>query len=37
MKAALQRVDEHGDLFAAVLKAPRPLGPAQKALDALYD
>jgi bifunctional non-homologous end joining protein LigD len=37
MEVALQRVDEHGDLFAPVLEDPRPLGPALKALDALYD
>jgi bifunctional non-homologous end joining protein LigD len=32
---ALRRVDEHGDLFAAVLEDSRPLAPAQRALDAL--
>ena len=35
MDVALRRVDEHGDLFAAVLEDPRPLAPAQRALDAL--
>jgi bifunctional non-homologous end joining protein LigD len=32
---ALRRVDERGDLFAAVLEDPRPLAPAQRALDKL--
>src|SRR5436309_6973019 len=35
MEIALERVDKHGDLFAAVLEDPRPLAPAAKALDAL--
>jgi bifunctional non-homologous end joining protein LigD len=35
MEIALRRVDEHGDLFAPVLEDPRPLAPAQRALDAL--
>jgi hypothetical protein len=35
MEVALDRVDKHGDLFAAVLEDPRPLAPAAKALDAL--
>ena len=35
MEVALRRLDEHGDLFAAVLEDPRPLGPAAKALDGL--
>ena len=30
-------IDEHGDLFASVLEDPRPLAPAQRAVDALYD
>jgi bifunctional non-homologous end joining protein LigD len=34
---ALARIDRHGDLFAAVLEDPRPLSPAAKALDRLYD
>jgi bifunctional non-homologous end joining protein LigD len=37
MEVALQRVEERGDLFAAVLEEPRPLAPAARALDALYD
>jgi bifunctional non-homologous end joining protein LigD len=37
MEVALRRVDEHGDLFAPVLEDPRPLAPAARALDALYD
>jgi bifunctional non-homologous end joining protein LigD len=37
MEVALERVDENGDLFAAVLEEPRPLAPAARALDALYD
>src|SRR5256714_4376116 len=37
MEVALRRVAEHGDLFAPVLEEPRPLAPAQRALDALYD
>jgi bifunctional non-homologous end joining protein LigD len=36
-EVALQRIAERGDLFAAVLEQPRPLAPAQRALDALYD
>jgi bifunctional non-homologous end joining protein LigD len=35
MEIALRRVDEHGDLFAPVLEDPRPLAPAQRALDKL--
>jgi bifunctional non-homologous end joining protein LigD len=35
MERALRRVGEHGDLFAPVLEDPRPLTPAQRALDAL--
>ena len=37
MEVALRRVGAHGDLFAPVLEDPRPLAPAQRALDALYD
>jgi len=32
MEVALQRVDEHGDLFAPVLEDPRPLAPAARTL-----
>jgi len=35
MASVLQRMDERGDLFAVVLEDPRPLAPAQRALDAL--
>jgi bifunctional non-homologous end joining protein LigD len=35
MEVALQRLQEHGDLFAPVLEAPRPLAPAAKALAKL--
>jgi bifunctional non-homologous end joining protein LigD len=37
MEIALARVEEHGDLFAPVLGDPRPLAPAAKGLDRLYD
>jgi bifunctional non-homologous end joining protein LigD len=37
MAVALERVDEYGDLFAPVLEDARPLSPAAKALDRLYD
>ena len=37
MAVALRRVDEHGDLFASVLEDVRPLAPAQRSLDRLYD
>jgi bifunctional non-homologous end joining protein LigD len=37
MQVALDRIDRHGDLFAPVLEEPRPLSPAAKALDRLYD
>jgi bifunctional non-homologous end joining protein LigD len=37
MEVALERIDRHGDLFVAVLEDPRPLSPAAKALDRLYD
>jgi bifunctional non-homologous end joining protein LigD len=35
MQVALQRVQEHGDLFAPVLEDPRPLAAAAKALAKL--
>jgi bifunctional non-homologous end joining protein LigD len=35
MKEALQRIEEHGDLYASVLEAPRPLTPAAKKLERL--
>jgi bifunctional non-homologous end joining protein LigD len=34
MEVALQRVAEHGDLFAAVLEDPRPLAHARRKLEA---
>jgi DNA primase len=37
MAVALERIAEHGDLFAPVLEDPRPLAPAAKRLDALED
>jgi hypothetical protein len=37
MDVVLRRIDEHGDLFAAVLEDSRPLSSAAKALDRLYD
>jgi DNA primase len=37
MQRALERIEQHGDLFAPVLEDPRPLSPAAKALDRLYD
>jgi hypothetical protein len=37
MAVALERIEEHGDLFAPVLEDPRPLAPAQRRLNALYD
>jgi bifunctional non-homologous end joining protein LigD len=37
MEIALRRIADHGDLFVPVLEEPRPLAPAAKALDALYD
>ena len=37
MQVALERIEEHGDLFAAVLEDPRPLAPAAKAIERLYD
>jgi bifunctional non-homologous end joining protein LigD len=36
MAEALDRVEQHGDLFAPVLEEPRPLAPAAKALASLY-
>jgi bifunctional non-homologous end joining protein LigD len=36
MAEALDRVEQHGDLFAPVLEDPRPLAPAAKALASLY-
>ena len=33
MAVALNRLQEHGDLFEPVLQDPRPLAPAQRALD----
>jgi bifunctional non-homologous end joining protein LigD len=35
MKEALQRIEEHGDLYASVLESPRPLAPAAKKLERL--
>src|SRR5438876_8694709 len=35
MKLALERIEQHGDLFAPVLAEPRPLSAAAKALDRL--
>jgi bifunctional non-homologous end joining protein LigD len=35
LKEALARIERHGDLFEPVLKEPRPLAPAAKALQAL--
>jgi len=35
MEVALERVAEHGDLFAPVLEDPRPLAPAARALAKL--
>ncbi len=37
MQVALERIEQHGDLFAAVLEDPRPLAPAAKAIERLYD
>jgi bifunctional non-homologous end joining protein LigD len=37
IEVALARIEQHGDLFAPVLEEPRPLAPAAKALDRLYD
>jgi bifunctional non-homologous end joining protein LigD len=35
MKEALQRIEEQGDLYAPVLKNPRPLAPAAEKLERL--
>jgi bifunctional non-homologous end joining protein LigD len=35
MKEALQRIEQHGDLYAPVLEDPRPLAPAAKKLERL--
>ena len=35
MKEALRRIEEQGDLYAPVLKNPRPLAPAAKKLEEL--
>jgi bifunctional non-homologous end joining protein LigD len=35
MAEALQRIEEHGDLFVPVLEEPRPLAPAAKKLERL--
>ena len=37
MAQALERVEQHGDLFEPVLEAPRPLAPAARALAKLED
>jgi bifunctional non-homologous end joining protein LigD len=37
MQRALERIEQHGDLFAPVLEDPRSLSAAAKALDRLYD
>jgi bifunctional non-homologous end joining protein LigD len=37
MQVALERIEQQGDLFAAVLEDPRPLAPAAKAIERLYD
>ena len=37
MRVALERIAEHGDLFAPVLSEARPLGPALKALGQLEE
>jgi len=37
MAVALERIERHGDLFEPVLEDPRPLAPAAKALQGLYD
>jgi bifunctional non-homologous end joining protein LigD len=37
MAVALERISRHGDLFEPVLEDPRPLAPAARRLDALYD
>ena len=35
MQVALERIEQHGDLFAPVLEEPRPLAAAAKKLDRL--
>jgi len=35
MKTALERIEQHGDLFAPVLEDPRPLAPAAAKLEQL--
>ena len=35
MKEALQRIEQHGDLYAPVLEDPRPLAPAARKLERL--
>jgi bifunctional non-homologous end joining protein LigD len=35
MKEALERIEEHGDLYAPVLEDPRPLAPAARELERL--
>jgi hypothetical protein len=35
MEQALQRIEQHGDLFVPVLEDPRPLAPAAKKLERL--
>jgi bifunctional non-homologous end joining protein LigD len=37
MSVAVERIERHGDLFEPVLAEPRPLAPAARRLDALYD
>jgi bifunctional non-homologous end joining protein LigD len=37
MAGVLERIEQHGDLYAPVLEDPRPLAPAARRLDALYD
>jgi len=37
MQVTLDRIERQGDLFGPVLEDPRPLAPAAKALDRLYD
>src|SRR6059058_6230301 len=37
MAQALERVEQHGDLFAPVLEEPRPLSPARRALARLEE
>jgi bifunctional non-homologous end joining protein LigD len=37
MAVALERIRDHGDLFQPVLGEPKPLAPAVRALEAIYD